>query len=238
MATSVKVTTFKRRDLVPLTQVSVPSGSNGFITYQFEVKEINPQHGVCFLVKVIQQSGRTDLDIGFSVMDDDNYHRWLLRQPNSAFIIAPKFNFGTLTFMPSNIGRYHAVLDNRYSVFTGKEIQFNIYETWIEEKEVEIQKPKEKVEAPKQKVGLLQRFRNRLRSSRVLGVIGLLIVVQLLSAALAIGIALILHYTLGIDYSDTMSYITTAVGGSSVAVLVYVYFVLTGKSLIQPSPVS
>jgi hypothetical protein len=160
---SIKTKALKKVDIVPFTKFSVPAGANGFLPFRFEVKEIKPHHRFDFSIRVLQPSGRNDLDIGFSVMDDDNYHSWLSRQPHMAFIIVPKFTFGTLTFMPSNIGLYHAVLDNRYSVFTVKEVEVNICEVWIEEKEVKMSKPQEKVEAPKQ--SLLQRFLNKIRFS-------------------------------------------------------------------------
>lgn len=92
-------------------------------------------HTINVTINVLQ-NGRTDLDIGLSVMDDDNYHRWLARQPSSAFLIAHRFKYGTMTFMPSDVGLYHVVLDNRYSVFTGKQVNFSIYEIWLEEKEL------------------------------------------------------------------------------------------------------
>jgi hypothetical protein len=237
---SVKVAELKRREILLLAQVSIPFGENGYVEHPFQVLATKPQHNIFFTIRVLQPAGRTDLDIGFSVMDDDNYKRWKSKQPSSAFIIASRFSFGTLTFTPSNIGLYHAVLDNRYSVLTGKEVAFSIYETWIEEKEVEIPvpKPEEKVEKPKPKVGLLQRLINRFRPSQVLRVIGLLVAVQLICVFLAIGIAFLLHFTLGVSYGDTVGYIATAVGGSAVIILVYLYFLLTGRSLSQLSPPS
>lgn len=232
---SLKVTELKRRELLLLTRVSVPSGPEGFVEYPFEIKEIKPQHTVGFTINVLQ-NGRTDLDVGFSLMDDDNYHRWLAKQPSSAFLIAHRFKYGTMSFMPSDTGLYHAVLDNRYSVFTGKEVGFSIYEMWLEEKKVSIpapKKPKEEIKKPKAR--LWRRILNRLRYSRTVQVISLLVTVQLFCFLLAVGIAFLFHSTLGVEYKDTMGYIATAIGGSAVAVSVYLYFALTGKT---PPPLS
>jgi hypothetical protein len=236
-----KVSEVKRKDIYSSTQISVSVGQNGFEKIPFEIKEIKPQHNICFIISVLQPSGRTDLDIGFSVMDEDNYEKWLLKQPSSAYIIAPRFKFGTIAFMPSNVGRYYAVLDNRYSILTGKTIMFGIYETWKEEKELIVpiaQKTVEKVEKPKPIRDLLRRFWNRLHSSRAVGLISLLIAVQVICVFLAIGIAMLLHFTLGVQYADTMGYIATAIGGSAVVILFSLYFLLTGRSLPQISPQS
>jgi len=233
---TLRVTEVKRREIQPLTHFSVSVGQNGFVRIPIEIKEIKPQHNVCFVIRVSQPSGRTDLDIGFSVMDADNYERWLLRQPSSALIIAPRFNFGTLAFTPQVVGQYYSVLDNRYSVLTAKEVLFGIYETWQEEREVTISiphKPEEGIEKPKPKAGLLRRLWNRLHSSRTLGLICLLVTIQLFCVTLAIGIAMLLHSTLGVEYADTMGYITTAIGTSAVIILFSLYFLLTGKSLPQ-----
>lgn len=148
---SLKVTELKKRELQCLTRVSVPAGPEGFVEFPFAIMEIKPQHTINFTINVLQ-NGRTDLDVGFSVMNDDNYHKWLARQPSSAFLIAHRFKYGTTSFMPSNVGLYHAVLDNRYSIFTGKEVEFGIYEMWLEEKEVSLpvpEKPKEEIRKPK-----------------------------------------------------------------------------------------
>lgn len=233
---TVKVTEFKRREILPLTIVSVPFGQNGFYRQPFEIKEIKPQHTIEFAINVLQHSGRTDLDIGFSVMSDDDYHKWLRKQPSLAFLIAHRFKFGTMTFMPSDTGLFHAVLDNRYSVLTRKKVEFSIYETWLEEKRVGIPVPqKRKEEVKKPKVGTWQRILNRLRYSRTFQVISLLVFVQLFCFILAIGIAFLFHSTLGVEYKDIMGYLATAIGGSAVAVSVYLYFAMTGKI---PPPLS
>ena len=119
MAT-VRVEEHKRREILPWTRVFVPAGQKGFYEYPFRIDEVKPQHTIEFAINVLQPSGRTDLDIGFSIMNDENYHKWLMNQPSFAFLIAHRFKFGTLTFMPSEVGQYHAVLDNRYSVLTPK----------------------------------------------------------------------------------------------------------------------
>ena len=103
--------------------------------------------------------------------------------------------------------------------------------------EVKVPKPKEKLEKPKPKVGLWQWILNKFRSSRTVGVLSLLVGVQLFCVFLAIGIAILLRSTLGIDYKDTMGYIATAVGGSAVVIMVYLYFILTGRSLTPVSPI-
>lgn len=237
MARSIKVAELKTREILKMTEVHVLAGANGYVEYSFEIEKIKPKHRLAFEIDVSQPLGRTDLDIGLSVMDDDNYHKWLRDQPSTAYIVASRFKFGTLTFYPPKIGLYHAVLDNRYSVFTSKDVFFNIYETWLEEKAIRIPtyKAKEKVET-KPKIGLWQRFLAKLKS-RSISVIVLLIMVQLICVALAIGIANLLHFTLGIEYKDTISYIATAVGGSAVVLLVYLYFTLTGRPLIPlPTP--
>ena len=168
-------------------------------------------------------------------MDDDNYHRWLAKQPSSAFLIAHRFKYGSMCFIPPDVGRYHAVLDNRYSILTGKDVEFSIYETLLEEKEVSIPTPKKR-EIKKPKVGLWRRILNRLRYSRTAQVIGLLVVVQFFCLLLAVVIAFLLHSALGVEYKDTMGYIATAIGGSAVAVSVYLYFAMTGKAPPTLSP--
>jgi hypothetical protein len=219
-----RVTEAKRKVILPKTSFSLSAGANGFQRIPFDVTEIKLQGAINFEIQVAQPQGRTDLDIGFLVMDDDNFQRWLLKQPNSAFVIAPKFIFGTLVFAPLTVGRYYAVLDNRYSILTGKAVFFGIYETWQEEKEVEVSRPQSIEEKPKPKVSLLGRFWNRLHSNKALGLIALFAAVALLCAFLAIGIAMLFHYALGVQYADTMGYLTTAIGGSAVVILISLYF--------------
>jgi len=235
---SVKIREPRKRDILTLTRVSVPAGPEGYVEFPFEVGEIKPQHIICFAINVLQ-NGRTDLDTGFSLMNDDNYHKWLARQPSSAFLIAHRFKYGTMIFTPSTVGLYHAVLDNRYSVFTGKEVEFNIYELWLEEKEVKLpvtEKPIKEIKKPR--LRLWQRIINRLRYSRTVQVISLLVIVQLFCFLLAIVIAYLFYSTLGIEYEDTMGYIATAIGGSAVAVSVYLYFAMTGRTPPTLSPIS
>lgn len=209
------------------------AGQNGFQRIPFDVTEIKPKDSVQFEIRVIQTAGRTDLDIGFSVMNDDNFQRWLLRQPSSAFLIAPRFISGTLVFMPQTAGRYYAVLDNRYSILTGKNLFFGIYETWQEEKEVVIPAPRNLEEKPKPRWDLLRRFWNRIHSNKALGLVALFATVAVFCAFLAVGIAMLFHYVLGVQYTDTMNYLTTAIGGSTVVLLISLYFILTGRSLPQ-----
>jgi hypothetical protein len=233
---SLKVTELKRKEIQRLTRVSIPAGPEGFAEFPFAIMEIKPQHIISFTINVLQ-NGRTDLDVGFSVMNDDNYHKWLARQPSSAFLIAHRFKYGTTSFMPSNVGLYHAVLDNRYSIFTRKEVEFSMYEMWLEEKEVSLpvpEKPKEEIRKPK--LSLWQRILNRLRYSRTAQVIVLLVSVQMFCFLLAIGLAFLFYFTLGVEYKDTMGYIATAVGGSAVAVSVYLYFAITGRPPPALSP--
>ena len=229
--TEPKIAQAKRKEILPTTSFSLSAGQNGFYRIPFDVTEIKPQGTINFVIQVIQPSGRTDLDIGFSVMDDDNFQRWLLRQPNSAFVIAPRFISGTLVFMPQKVGRYYAVLDNRYSVLTGKGVFFGIYETWQEEKEIAAKVAKNQEE--KTKMRLLRRFWNRIRSNKVLGLFALFATVAVSCAFLAIGIAMLFHYVLGVEYVDTMGYLTTAIGGSAVVILISLYFLLTGRPLAQ-----
>jgi hypothetical protein len=137
---------------------------------------------------------------------------------------------------PPNVGLYHAVLDNRYSIFTGKKVEFGIYEMWLEEKEIRLpapEKPKEEIRKPK--LSLWQRILNRIRYSRTFQVIILLVGVQMFCFLLAIGLAFLFYSILGVEYKDTMGYIATAVGGSAVAVSVYLYFAITGR---PPPPLS
>jgi hypothetical protein len=164
-------------------------------------------------------------------MDNENYERWRMGQPSSAFTIVPRFNLGTVTFSPQMTGMYHAVLDNRYSVLTTKEVMLNIYETWTEERKVKIpvQKEEKKTEP---RVGRLRRCWNRIRSSKTLGFLSLFVVVQLVCLILVIEAAYLLHYTLGVEYGDTLGYITTAIGGSAVVLLIYLYFTLTGRFIV------
>jgi hypothetical protein len=232
---SVKVSESKKRDLLSLTRVSVPAGPEGYIEFPFEVKEIKLQHKVCFAINVLQ-NGRTDLDIGLSVMNDDNFHKWLAKQPSFAFLIAHRFKYGTMMFTPPTTGLYHAILDNRYSVFTGKNVEFNICELWLEEKEIKLISEKPITEIQKPKLKLWQRIINRLRNSRTVQVIGLLVVVQLFSFLLAVAIAHLFYLALGIEYKDAMGYIATAIGGSAVAVSVYLYFAITGRAPPALSP--
>jgi hypothetical protein len=228
---SVRVREPQKKELLTPRRVSIPAGEQGYITFPFRVEQVKPQHNVRFTISVIQ-SGRNDLDIGFSVVDDENYHKWLARQPSSAFLIAHRFKYGTMIFVPSTAGQFYAILDNRYSVFTAKEVQFEISEWWLEEKEVKLAIPEESAEkTEKPKITLWQRLLNRVRYSRTLHVIGLLVIVQLFCFLLAVAIAHLFNYSLGIKFEDTMGYIATAIGGSAVAVSVYLYFAMTGKPL-------
>jgi hypothetical protein len=238
MVIPVKLRELKSRDILSLPKISLTYGASGLAAYPFQVREIKLQHNVYCTISVFQPSGRTDLDIGFLVMDADNYQKWASNQPSTAFIIAPRFTFGTLMFEPKNTGSYYAVFNNRYSVLTGKDVSLRIFETWIEEKEVGggILPAQEAQTRPR--LSLLRRFLNRLRSSRILGVFGLLVALELVSVFVAIAVAVLLHSTLGVNYSETMGYVTTAIGGSTVIVLIYLYFLLTGKSLAQLTPSS
>jgi len=233
---TLKVRESKERILFGLSRIVLPAGEQGYRVFPFPIQEMKLQHTVRFTINVLQ-NGRTDLDIGFSVLDDDNYHKWLARQPSSAFLIAHRFKYGTMIFTPSAVGTYHAILDNRYSVFTGKQVDFNISESWLEEKEVTLStpsKPTKEIEKPK--LSLWQRILNRLRYSRTLQVISLLLFVQLFCFLLVLIIAYLFLSILGIEPKDSIGYMATAIGGSSVAVSIYLYFALTGKSPPSLSP--
>ena len=233
---ALKVKEHRERILQSLSRLSVPAGQLGYFDSPFAILEIKPQNIIRFTINVLQ-NGRTDLDIGFSVLDDDNYHKWLARQPSSAFLIAHRFKYGTMIFTPSAVGIYHAILDNRYSVLTGKQVDFSISESWLEEKEVKLptlEKPTKEIEKPK--LSLWQRILSRLRYSRTLQVISLLLFVQLFCFLLVLIIAYLFLSILGIEPKDSIGYMATAIGGSSVAVLIYLYFALTGKLPPSLSP--
>lgn len=233
---TLKVKEPRERILQSLSRVFVPAGQLGYLDSPFTIQEIKPQNIIRFTINVLQ-NGRTDLDIGFSVLDDDNYHKWLARQPSSAFLIAHRFKYGTMIFTPSAVGTYHAILDNRYSVLTGKQVDFSISESWLEEKEVKLptfEKPTKEIEKPK--LSLWQRILSRLRYSRTLQVISLLLFVQLFCFLLVLIIAYLFRSILGIEPKDSIGYMATAIGGSSVAVSIYLYFALTGKSPPSLSP--
>lgn len=226
---------FKKRDIVPLTQVSLIAGQSGFSKYDIEVKEMKQDHSIYFFLKVLQDTGRTDLDIGFFLMDTNNYEKWFKGQPNSAFIAIPRLKSGTSIFSPQVTGIYHAVVENRYSILTKKEVMVHIYETWTEERKVEIpvQKEEKKTES---KVGRLRRFWNRIRSSKTLRFLGLYVIIQLISALVVVLIAYFLQYALGVEYKDLLGYITTAIGVGTLPVFAYVYYLVTGNPMFYHHP--
>ena len=213
--------------------VSVRAGKGGYEYFSFHL-DVKSEHHVFFDISVLQPPGRSNLDIRFFVVDNDNFQKWLKGAPHTAFVIAPRFLHGELSFSPPTSGLYYAILDNQYSALTSKQIEFSIHETWLEEAPRKIEEPP-KIE-PKPEVGLLRRIYNRLRYSRSLGFIGLLIVVQIFCFLLAILVAFLFHFTLGLEYKDVMSYIATAVGASAVVMLIYLYYVHTGRILTLPSP--
>ena len=83
----------------------------------------------------------------------------------------------------------------------------------------------------------MRRIYNRLRHSHSLGLIGLLFLVVAFCSFLAVLVAVLLHTTLGLEYKDTMGFVTATVGAPVVVILVYLYFIYTGKTLTQPAAV-
>lgn len=119
-------------------EVTIPAGVNGYYTFSIAI-EVNEKIAPRVLcgIDVHQPPNRTDLNIGFYVIDDQNYNKWLAKQPHTAIIIIPRITHAGIVFIPPETGTYHIVFDNRYSNFTKKTVSFEIIEFWTEEKRTE-----------------------------------------------------------------------------------------------------
>lgn len=233
MSQTRKSIELKRREIIPQKTLSIHAGKGGYEFFEFLVKtEGKEEHSIFFNIAVVQPAGRRDLDIHFFVADHDNFVKWVANSPNTAFIIAPRFIFGQLEFRPPTSGRYYAVLDNQYSVVTPKTVDFGSYETWLEEKMIKTaeQPPKKKVVTGIEH-SLLRRIYNKLRYSNTLGLIALLLVVQIACFLIAGLVMVLFNLTFGLEYKDTMGYMATSVGGSTIVILFAIYRFRTGKAL-------
>lgn len=228
----------------PRTIISIPPGRGGYKVLSLEVDDKGKfEHSIIFNISVSQPPGRTDLDIRFILMDDKNYHDWLRGAPHEGLTIVPRLIYGSLFFKPPSSGLYHAVLDNQYSSFTGKETTVEVIETWLEEREIEapvvekivervVEKPVEV--KPKEKIGWLRRLFNRLRYSRSLGLIGIFTAVEFICFLVAVAVAVLFQMTLSLDYRDIIPYIATGVGGSAVLLNIAFIYLYTGRTWPPP----
>jgi len=95
-------------------------------------------------VAVVQQPGRAD-DIGFMVMDEDNWKLWKHNEqsiragatvtmlPRPTFFIKANLSHGSFAFRPPRVGSYYGILDNTYSMLTSKVIEVKAYWMWFED---------------------------------------------------------------------------------------------------------
>jgi len=95
-------------------------------------------------IEVVQQPGRTD-DIGFMVMDEENWRLWKHNQqaikagatatilPKPSRFISARLSHGPFTFRPPRAGSYYGILDNTYSVLTPKVVDVKAYWMWFED---------------------------------------------------------------------------------------------------------
>ncbi len=93
-----------------------------------------------FEINVEQKRQALD-DVGIHVMDDDNFRVWDLRLkairagaraeelPSFVTFTSAKFAWGTLSFRPPSLGRYHIVVDNTHSTLTSKDVTLKVY--WV-----------------------------------------------------------------------------------------------------------
>ena len=225
----------KRRDIVPSQQVSLHAGGGGYYYFLLPIeKEGKKEHTVFFDIQVLQPAARNDLDIKFFVFDSANFANWVAGIPYSAFL-SQRHILGTLNFTPPSSGQYYAVLTNQYSLFTPKQIVFAAYETWLEAK-VEPKREeaiKAKRVSPESKLGFLSEIYNRLRYSRIFGLLMLLLIVQVACLLVAGLIIFLFNYWFGLEPKDVMGYLAASVAPSALVILFAIYYFRTGGPLPQ-----
>lgn len=220
-----------RKVVISQKTVSIPAGNGGYKFFSFQVKTSGKEeHVIFFDVSVIQPAGRQDLDINFFVFDEANFQKWLSNVPNTAFLLIPRHSFGELIFKPPSSGRYYAVLNNQYSFFTSKTVRFTVYETWLDEK-MEQEAEQDSKLSHETETSRLKNLFNKLRHSKTIGLIGLLLVVQITCFLIAGLIILLFNFTFGLEYKDIIGYIAASVGPCALVMFFALYHLHTGKTL-------
>ncbi len=226
--------------------VTIPSGVNGYYTFseRVEISEKKAPRIVCG-VTVHQPNNRTDLNIRFYVFDEPNYHKWLIKQPNTAITIIPRLTSAGIIFIPPESGTYHIVLDNQYSSMTPKTVTVEIIEFWTEEKRIEKPIVEEVVEKVEKEIGeetietkptetegpmqqLIMRIKKWLQNKTFIAVV-LFFFSMGVSALAFIGSVFLIHISLDIAYKDAINHI----GNSSIIFFTggLILFGLSYKSL-------
>lgn len=229
---------YRSREILKGEKVRIPSGTNGYHTLSLKLdKRGGKLQAVICSVSVNQPPKRTDLDIRFYAMDDENYHRWLTNSPHTALVIAPRVISTSIIFSVQESGTYHIILDNTYSSLTAKEVSIDIYEVWTKEREIlehvteveeeAVQEDTEPriIEKKRLRDKIFSWFR-KLKQQKILLAIFLFIVCQLISSSAFIGVVAVIGILLDIDHNEVMnhigdSFIIFALGGLTLFALFY-----------------
>lgn len=211
-------------------------GATGYREFPFEVNRKGKvdDHFV-FSIDVSQPSGRGRLDVGFFVMDGPNFHRWLNNQATAAEVVVPRVVSSKLIFTPLSDGLYYALIENRFSIATSKDVSFEAVEKWWTEEEIElVKKPVERREI--KRPSLIERLKSIFRS-RSIALILLFIFIMFLCSIITIVMISLASAFLGIEFKDPGIYFASVVGGG-VILFVMIYVHITGKPWppITPTP--
>lgn len=116
--------------------VSIPAGQ--YWSLQLPVTDIE---GFYIFEVDVEQKRRVLDDVRVEVMDDDNAKLWDFRLsairagaragalPSYTTFTSAKLAWGTLSFRPPSLGRYHIILDNSHSTHTPKDVILKAY--WV-----------------------------------------------------------------------------------------------------------
>lgn len=232
----LKVKQLYSRTLVPSETTLIPVGINGFWEARCELeKEGKEWHHILCEVYVHQLPPKTDLDVGFLVLDKENYTLWANNRPNIALVLIPRLISGIISFEVLKSDIYYFIVSNKHSTFTTKTVTVRIDEVWQEEREIEIpvaEKVIERIAAgPKvpEKMGILKRIWRRLQSQ----LFGLVLAFFIIQAACFLFTSMIIHVAravFDVSLSDATTLYAAMVGGGLILFGI-VYSKVTGKPL-------
>lgn len=232
----VKVKQLCSRTLVPSETTLIPVGVNGFWETRCELdKEGKEWHHILCKVNVHQLPPKTDLDIGFLVLNKENYILWANNRPNIALVLIPRLISGVISFEVPKSDTYYFIVSNKHSTFTTKTVTVGIDEVWQEEREIEVPVAEKVVERiavrPKvpEKVGILKRIWRRLRS-QLFGLILAFFIIQVTCFLFTSMIVHIAREVFDVSLSDATTLYAAMVGGGLILFGI-VYSKVTGKPL-------
>ena len=238
MSESVTLKVARQKFQSVLSEVDlIPPGAQGYRVHDFVVDSHQVGHSFIISIGVQQLPKRVD-DIRFFLFDDAQFSLWSVDRAAVSLVLAPSIVRADLIFKPQQLGRYHAVLDNKHSTFTSKSVTIAVREEWLAEEE--IQPPMSSVEAkvsPKGRPNLWARLIGWFRAIPLVTSILAFLAIEALVSSFGIVVASHLAPALGLRSGDPWPFIAAIAFGGIVIFGIF-YVAISGRPLPMAPPMT